>query len=957
MPIASPNPSPHQTLPEDQAKGPSKANVDAPVNEPNQPSPTSVTQASSTPETADQNTGGRASDPTQPASKLLDEEDLKGTSHGSTEPSKSLDGEGNTEARVLNELKTSSNQTDENITNEANSKKCVDQSQVSLGDQRGSDPTDEPNASPAPSVTQEVPEKTSKRKDQNRTEPSSGPSQSVGQLSYKDVLVGTSQETGDLSKGQGVGASNYRDQSRKNEANSQNFVFGSHKAEANDKPQESRQTASKPNKEPEMLSNTGGGDTSKSSTVDSPPADTDPHPNQCNEDRFQQVSANEKQPPQSSQNQQQFPGSDGVTVYFHAIISKDFKLDPAKDRIFLKSGSLFGDWENVAFLCLHRNLGKDRFLVATQLSFNLNKNEIRSIPYKYFVWKWNGNFYEGRFEQIYQTNSKQIVNRCLSIKHDLLTHEGEWHQYDDVIYPELKKHWYNVWGNTNDYVVGGRRLAGEVMLKTIFDLLRTWSKVNVRNFFSQLQQFYSTYSYPCVHDGITKSWDLTFGVQEVRSLLKEFMKENIVPQSQKSSEKVLISDPLKAGIIILLVYNKYGLKENIRDQLALLCQLLCLPRKPREDFLDYWTDFTKDLPNETGVTEEVESLCNVAREGRVVSWILVIPLLHLLRGDSKPFEPVPPTMDSPFTTWAGLKEIRTKDSYRDTRGLMKVMTEHKHLVEVDHLLVRSWMCLLQLEDLMSFISVIHVGVLDTLRCLQFSLPVKSGMYYSDYVEPVGKLLSHLIDKITGQHFSDNRYRECCLKTAVSVLGTICKDTADSDRCDLPLDCLHLVSLIAETSGSSHPQSVKSKENEVLEETLRTMRDWRRKAFPSKSVNHGSYFTSKNEIKVWKKLISVTFGNEELTELWRSTFLNDFEGKLKKEKPMHQIQIYCDKIEEVGKTSPYLCNSLEKCALEAVTAICQARLHFLYDTVCTSNDKMYLKCVCMTVNASSYFKKL
>lgn len=47
-----------------------------------------------------------------------------------------------------------------------------------------------------------------------------------------------------------------------------------------------------------------------------------------------------------------------------------------------------------------------------------------------------------------------------------------------------------------------------------------------------------------------------------------------------------------------------------------------------------------------------------------------------------------------------------------------------------------------------------------------------------------------------------------------------------------------------------------------------------------------------------------------------------------EKPMHQIEIYCDKIEEVGKTSPYLCNSLEKCALEAVTAICQARLHFL-----------------------------
>lgn len=61
---------------------------------------------------------------------------------------------------------------------------------------------------------------------------------------------------------------------------------------------------------------------------------------------------------------------------------------------------------------------------------------------------------------------------------------------------------------------------------------------------------------------------------------------------------------------------------------------------------------------------------------------------------------------------------------------MKVMTEHKHLVEVDHLLVRSWMCLLQLEDLMSFISAIHVGVLDTLQQLQFSL--KSVTYYYTY---------------------------------------------------------------------------------------------------------------------------------------------------------------------------------------------------------------------------------
>ncbi|CAB1317918.1 unnamed protein product [Coregonus sp. 'balchen'] len=443
------------------------------------------------------------------------------------------------------------------------------------------------------------------------------------------------------------------------------------------------------------------------------------------------------------------------------------------------------------------------------------------------------------------------------------------------------------WDNVKSNLVKGRQMAGKVMLEGIFDLLRTWTEVNVRRFFSQLQQFFTTYSYPRVHDGGEAPWELSFGAEQVRSLMKDFMEENLDPQSQKRREKhdVFLSDPLKAGIIILIVYNKYRLKEDNRDQLSHLCQLLCLPKKSRDDFLAYWTDFTRGLPEHIGVAEEVEGLCNVAKEGSVVRWILVIPLLHLLRGDSKPFEPIPSTMDPPLTTWAGLKGIRNKDPYRSTRGLMKVMTDHSHLVEVDHLLVRSWMCLLELEDLMSFISVIHVGVLDTLQQLQFSL-------------------------------NDNRYGECCLKTAVSVLETICKITADSDRCELPLDCLQLVSLIAETTGSFHPQSA---ENKVLEETLRTMRDWRRKAFPKKPVYHGSCFPSKNELTVWKRLISVTFGNEELTERWRSTFLNDFEGKLKTEKPMHLIEIYCDKMEEVGKISPSLCNSLEKCALEADTS--------------------------------------
>lgn len=73
------------------------------------------------------------------------------------------------------------------------------------------------------------------------------------------------------------------------------------------------------------------------------------------------------------------------------------------------------------------------------------------------------------------------------------------------------------------------------------------------------------------------------------------------------------------------------------------------------------------------VSEAIETLFKFARKHGVEKWILVIPLLHLLRGDSKPFEAVPLTMNPNFDIWAGLKGIKTPEGYTDsmfgTQGL------------------------------------------------------------------------------------------------------------------------------------------------------------------------------------------------------------------------------------------------------------------------------------------------
>lgn len=49
----------------------------------------------------------------------------------------------------------------------------------------------------------------------------------------------------------------------------------------------------------------------------------------------------------------------------------------------------------------------------------------------------------------------------------------------------------------------------------IFDLLTTWNKQNVENFFILLQQFIYEYSHPLLHDGDMRLWELSYGADQV----------------------------------------------------------------------------------------------------------------------------------------------------------------------------------------------------------------------------------------------------------------------------------------------------------------------------------------------------------------------------------------------------------------------------------------------------------
>ncbi|XP_042073459.1 E3 ubiquitin-protein ligase rnf213-alpha isoform X2 [Haplochromis burtoni] len=525
-----------------------------------------------------------------------------------------------------------------------------------------------------------------------------------------------------------------------------------------------------------------------------------------------------------------------ILVYFHAVISKEFHLEPEKDMVVLKSEVLFGSRDGFIEM-VPSPLGDNQYLIEGQ--YRVPKEKIQeSIPYKYAVCKKEYGFI---YETIYQKEKNDLINRCLTINPELLTAEGEWHQYDDMIHPKPKSNW--PWNSTEKTVIEGRNFAGKEMLQIIFDLLKTWNEQKVGEFFSLLQQFFYTYSGPLLHDGRERRWGLPYDSNQVKYLLKHFLDKHLSFDAIKKTARI---PPLHAGIIGLLVYNKY-LKDSMTNQLSSLCNLLCLPNKAEHHFRSFWNDFVKALSYENRlVADAVDTLCHTAMTRRIEKWVLVIPLVHLLTGESKPYEPVPPVLNPQFDSWTGLKRITRTDSYGASHmNLIQIMEEYDYLIDIDPLLVHSWMSLMGVDYLMKDKLIMRVELRDILQYLQFI--VNSGNR-KRMCMVVRHLTSYLIKKESNHKKSfDDKDGECCLKTAVMLLGSITKDTEFGD---LPLQFLDLVCVIAKAYGLTDSQTRKIIHEESVKDTLQTMRVWQTNTFHNKLLKkqHVLQFSLPSEIQ-------------------------------------------------------------------------------------------------------------
>ncbi|CAL8274226.1 unnamed protein product [Lota lota] len=634
---------------------------------------------------------------------------------------------------------------------------------------------------------------------------------------------------------------------------------------------------------------------------------------------------------------------DRLTIYFHAVLSKDFKLE-GDDRIIIRAGNHIGTWkEDLAEVFITKDLGEHGFLLEGTFLTTKERTLAKGIPYKYVVYKAKKNKYE--YEYIYKLDSEQHTNRCLFVKPKLLNEEGDWHQYDDIVCAapskDLLKRLKKVfWSEQKENVVQGRAIAGNIMLDTIFDILRNWTDINLKNFLIQLNQFFDIYGNPYVYEDTYKKWNsLDYGENEVRLLIKRFMLTKVIPQLDKDGDGktgIVIEDPMRAAVIMLHVCHHYGIKLSATERHR-LCQALCFPKLTKTEFLQYWDKLSLDVSRLKDLPKLLVSLIDYMKPERLHRWILVLPLLHLLQTTSKPFQPLP--ISKPDRSWTGLEGISFNQadcSSQERQALRNLMSHNKHLVEIDPLTARSWMCLMPIDQLVECSVITNIQLLDFLHI--FYLKTSPDITYSNH-QNVSDILSHVQQCLIEHKYSafSVAYARECVAAAVELLEKICKGVKPAQfsrtYMDIPVACLNLVALVADfrdqnqvaQDGTDDEQY--AKDLELLCQAMSIMRTWISQTFKNTSFLNSSFLSgnsSENEIQMWENVISLNLKNEDFKMDWRKTFTMDLEGTFRKESAVDQIEFYCSKIEELSHSHPNVAAVIEKCALEAVTSVCQKK---------------------------------
>ncbi|CAN0131544.1 unnamed protein product [Rangifer tarandus platyrhynchus] len=638
--------------------------------------------------------------------------------------------------------------------------------------------------------------------------------------------------------------------------------------------------------------------------------------------------------------------ADGITVYFHAIISKQLEFNPHQHQVFVRGGEEFGKpaWSyNVCEMHYSKDLHKNGSLIEGSTIISKQHMD-KPIPYKYII--CSGKSSE-EYEFIYKDQPKEgeHVNRCLRVKPALLD-SGDWHQYDDIIRmkpPGTFQKWMDrITDGTRRDLVKGKQIAAAVMLDSIFRILETWNAINLMKFFTQFQQLYSVIRVPMIYEGEEQPWStLQYEEKEVSKHLWKCVTKKMAPFLETSGDRLPEDCPVKSklgmGMIVLFLVEKFDFLLLEKD-LASLCHLLCLDTKS----LDAFPKDLKDiLETSQSWRASLVNLCHMCMEKKVDLWVCALPVLHHCMDLSPPAQG---SVMQPEDTWAALEGISFSE-FRETRPdqkeLLKLMIKNRHLLNVDEYLFRSWFSLLPLsnltpymEDLIDYLSQSPLRVLDCLLGTWYQLEGLKEISNRNLqsIKNTFKMLLQLLD-ICQEKILEEPLIQSYLTVCLKLHETTCRISKAHTFYEMPALSAEIVCRIiilkpvVDSAGGPGNETGKNSVKTVFQGTLAATKSWLQKIFKKSMLQTGSpvTFTYREEIKVWRRLVEINFPTEYD---WKASLLGDMAGRLKQERPLFQISAFCNSNWAAAGAEDSVAKCFEMCAIEAVGSVCQSQTSIL-----------------------------
>ncbi|XP_022806308.1 E3 ubiquitin-protein ligase rnf213-alpha-like [Stylophora pistillata] len=604
----------------------------------------------------------------------------------------------------------------------------------------------------------------------------------------------------------------------------------------------------------------------------------------------------------------------GVTVVFHVLLVSNIKMEEECLHIRANGDDLGNfDINCVDLECVGNAERRDkkklkRFKGQFALSINLAK---KGTFYKYAVVKKGDVHYEylTEFEPRYRG---AIVNRFLRIPEKYLKPGEVWQQYDGVCYINGERSWWErVYDCIRNETVGNRTAA-------VLTYLPKWKGFLVGGAGQEMKATEVFVELQKVVDGLTNSWvkesdsppekkqPANFDIKKVfMDLLEPKFKENADILSQSGVRLETKASALVSSLAIVILVEKYKLYLPRKHKLTLL-SCLSLEADPTEKKCATYEvvleEFSEGLRKHAA--DGIEELCNEimtpAWEPVKEDWLLAVPLLHFLRGDSKPCEE--PDVEGSYhrPEWFGAQNLKIKEFQRSATAINfpDVLLRLTPSFDVDPLLKRTFLDAIPIWELDSIVTSKEFNICDVCVaivtfCSRDDVPADKR---KDVMRCVKQMCSQL-EAVQESTCINSNTLGFTISMCTRLVETCLKKWTVRDNLDFICQVIKL--LLAsicrqrrEVDESVDQDRRQENENNAIKALLTSLRTRLRSDLSPDMPYYDGGDALVNELLLWSELLLVADENQGFTT-YREFLIDELSSRASRLEEKYLVEIFCE----------------------------------------------------------------